>query len=92
MKRGGAGTVTAVANVAAALKESGVPLIADGGLATALEARGYSLHPRLWSAGVFLEQPEAVEALRREMDAGLASKNARLDTLGIDGYLDSMGK
>jgi homocysteine S-methyltransferase len=42
------------------------PLIVDGGLATALEARGLVLHPRLWSAGVFLERPEAVEKLHRD--------------------------
>jgi homocysteine S-methyltransferase len=42
------------------------PLIVDGGLATALEARGHALHPRLWSAGVFLERPEVVEALHAE--------------------------
>jgi homocysteine S-methyltransferase len=47
------------------------PLIVDGGLATALEARGHDLHPRLWSAGVVLERPEAVEALHREyLEAG----------------------
>lgn len=42
------------------------PLIVDGGLATALEARGHALHPRLWSAGVFLDRPEAVERLHRD--------------------------
>lgn len=42
------------------------PLIVDGGLATALEARGHTLHPRLWSAGVFIERPEAVERLHRD--------------------------
>jgi homocysteine S-methyltransferase len=47
------------------------PLIVDGGLATALEARGHDLHPRLWSAGVALERPDAVEALHREyLEAG----------------------
>jgi len=39
------------------------PWIVDGGLATALEAMGYELHPQLWSAGVFLEHPDAVERL-----------------------------
>jgi len=39
------------------------PLIVDGGLATGLEELGYVLHPRLWSAGVFLEAPQAVEEL-----------------------------
>jgi len=43
----------------------GRPRIVDGGLATGLEQLGYRLHPRLWSAGPFLERPEAVEALHR---------------------------
>jgi homocysteine S-methyltransferase len=47
------------------------PLIADGGLATGLEERGIRLHPTLWSAGVFLEQPEAIERLHRDfVEAG----------------------
>ena len=39
------------------------PLIVDGGLATGLEELGHELHPRLWSAGVFLEAPQSVEEL-----------------------------
>ena len=39
------------------------PLILDGGLATSLEERGHRLHPRLWSAGVFISEPQAVEEL-----------------------------
>lgn len=39
------------------------PWIVDGGLASELEASGYELHPELWSAGVFLEHPDAVERL-----------------------------
>jgi len=39
------------------------PLIVDGGLATGLEELGHELHPRLWSAGVFLETPQSVEEL-----------------------------
>ncbi len=39
------------------------PLIVDGGLATGLEELGHELHPRLWSAGVFLEAPQFVEEL-----------------------------
>ena len=47
------------------------PWIVDGGLATELEARGYVLHPRLWSAGVFLEHPDAVAAVHRDyLEAG----------------------
>jgi len=46
-------------------------LIADGGLATALERAGERLDPRLWSAGVFLARPRAVEDLHRAyLDAG----------------------
>ena len=41
------------------------PRIVDGGLATGLESLGHELHPRLWSAGLFLERPDAVEALHR---------------------------
>ena len=43
------------------LRGRGGPWIVDGGLATALESAGYELHPELWSAGVFLEHPDAVE-------------------------------
>lgn len=43
------------------LGSSGEPWIVDGGLATTLESMGYTLHPQLWSAGVFVERPDAVE-------------------------------
>jgi homocysteine S-methyltransferase len=47
------------------------PWILDGGLATALEDRGYDLHPDLWSGGVFLERPEAVAEVHRSyLEAG----------------------
>ena len=47
------------------------PLLIDGGLATALEARGHTLHRELWSGGVFLENPGAVESVHREfLEAG----------------------
>ena len=47
------------------------PLIVDGGLATGLEELGHELHPRLWSAGVFLDSPHAVEELHGAyLDAG----------------------
>jgi homocysteine S-methyltransferase len=43
----------------------------DGGLATALEEQGHVLHPWLWSAGVFLEDPQAVEDVHLAyLDAG----------------------
>lgn len=47
------------------------PKIIDGGLATELEAAGHALHPRLWSAGVFLNNPAAVEQVHaRYLHAG----------------------
>jgi homocysteine S-methyltransferase len=39
------------------------PLILDGGLATELERRGFDVSGTLWSAGVLLEAPEAIEQL-----------------------------
>lgn len=39
------------------------PTIIDGGLATALEARGHDLSDRLWSARVLLTEPAAIEAV-----------------------------
>lgn len=72
------------------------PWILDGGLATELEAQGHTLHPRLWSAGVFLEKPEAVAALHREyIEAGAeiltgASYQMSLDGLAQEG-LDHAG-
>jgi homocysteine S-methyltransferase len=37
------------------------PTILDGGLATELEARGYDLSDRLWSARLLLDDPAAIE-------------------------------
>lgn len=45
-------------------------MLLDGGLATALEARGQDLHDPLWSARVLLEAPDAVRAVH---DAYLAA-------------------
>jgi homocysteine S-methyltransferase len=39
--------------------------ILDGGLATELEARGFDLSDRLWSARVLVEAPDAIEAIHR---------------------------
>jgi homocysteine S-methyltransferase len=36
------------------------PIILDGGLATELEARGYNLSDRLWSARLLVDAPEAI--------------------------------
>jgi homocysteine S-methyltransferase len=40
-------------------------LIADGGLATALEARGHDLSDALWSARLLLDAPEEITAVHR---------------------------
>ena len=69
-----------------------MPLIVDGGLATSLEARGYVLHPTLWSAGVFLEDPGAIEDLHvsfLEAGAGIlisASYQMSFDGLSREGF------
>jgi homocysteine S-methyltransferase len=39
--------------------------ILDGGLATELEAQGFDLSDRLWSARVLVEAPSAIEAVHR---------------------------
>ncbi len=41
-------------------------LVLDGGLATALEARGCDLDDDLWSARVLLEEPETVREVHRD--------------------------
>ncbi|HSM02974.1 MAG TPA: homocysteine S-methyltransferase [Longimicrobiales bacterium] len=47
------------------------PLILDGGLATALEARGFDLDDPLWSARVLVEAPDAVRQVHRDfLEAG----------------------
>ena len=42
------------------------PLIADGALATELEARGCDLNDPLWSAKVLLESPHLIEEVHRD--------------------------
>ncbi len=44
----------------------GSPLIADGGLATALEARGHRLDARLWSAELLVSNPDAIRDIHAE--------------------------
>ena len=44
----------------------GRPLIADGGLATALEARGHRLDTRLWSAELLVSNPDAIRRTHAE--------------------------
>ena len=41
-------------------------LVLDGGLATALEARGHVLNDDLWSAKVILEDPDAIAEVHRD--------------------------
>jgi homocysteine S-methyltransferase len=44
-------------------------VVLDGGLATVLEARGHDLTSDLWSAGLLVDQPDAVIAAHREFFA-----------------------
>lgn len=44
----------------------GVPIVTDGGLATALEAAGHRLDTRLWSAEFLASNPEAIRAVHRD--------------------------
>jgi len=41
-------------------------IILDGGLATALEDRGYDLNDPLWSAKILLEAPDAIRDLHHD--------------------------
>ena len=46
-------------------------VILDGGLATALEQRGFDLNDALWSARLLLEEPEAIRRIHLDyLDAG----------------------
>jgi homocysteine S-methyltransferase len=45
--------------IAGFVKRQGI-IVLDGGLATALEARGYHLDDELWSAKILLEAPDAI--------------------------------
>ena len=38
-------------------------VVLDGGLATELEARGFDLSDRLWSARLLVTDPEAIEGV-----------------------------
>jgi len=51
--------------------ESRAFALLDGGLATELEARGFQLNDRLWSARALLDAPERIAAIHRDyLDAG----------------------
>lgn len=43
--------------------DDGRVVVLDGGLATELEARGFDLSDRLWSARILLTHPDAIEAV-----------------------------
>ncbi|MEM7587847.1 MAG: homocysteine S-methyltransferase [Acidobacteriota bacterium] len=66
-------------------------LVLDGGLATALEARGFDLDDPLWSARLLLEDPAALEQLHFDyLEAGAdclisASYQASFEGLGRRG-------
>lgn len=47
----------------ASIAAGSTPTIIDGGLATALEARGHDLSDRLWSARLLLTEPAAIESV-----------------------------
>ena len=61
-----------LSSLSAAL-ESGRTLIADGALATELEARGCNLDDPLWSAKVLLEQPGLIRDVHRDYFAAGAN-------------------
>lgn len=52
--------------LSALLEPGQQPLIADGALATELEARGCNLDDPLWSAKVLLERPELIRDVHRD--------------------------
>jgi homocysteine S-methyltransferase len=57
--------------VLAPFLENGAALVLDGGLATELEARGFDLRHRLWSARLLRDAPSAiVEVHRAYLEAG----------------------
>ncbi|BCW74855.1 homocysteine S-methyltransferase [Arthrobacter sp. NicSoilB11] len=55
------------------LLDAGAGLVADGALATELEARGCDLNDALWSAKVLLEQPELIRDVHRDYFAAGAN-------------------
>ena len=72
-------------------------VILDGGLATALEARGFDLNDELWSARVLLDDPLAIREVHTDfLFAGAdcitsASYQASLMGFKKQGYDDSQG-
>lgn len=70
---------------------AGGTLVLDGGLATEVERRGFSIDGVLWSARALLERPDIIEAIHTDyLDAGAdvvstATYQAALSLLGHDG-------
>jgi len=79
------------------LAEQGV-LVLDGGLATALEARGCDLADELWSAKILLEDPDLIRAVHLDyLRAGAdcitsSSYQATLPGFRNRGLSDEMGR
>ena len=64
-------------------------VILDGGLSTALEARGYVLDRRLWSAALLRDAPDAVGAVHRAyLDAGADVITTASYQASIPGFME----
>ena len=64
------------------------PLILDGGLATELEARGYDLKHRLWSAKLLMDAPGAIrEAHLAYLRAGAGCIISASYQASVDGFM-----
>ena len=78
------------ADVLAPFLVGGGALILDGGLATELEARGFDLNHRLWSARLLQEAPEAIGAVHRAyLEAGADCIVSASYQATIDGFKDA---
>ena len=64
------------------------PLVLDGGLASELEARGFPLNDRLWSARAIVDAPALLAAIHRDyLDAGADVVTTATYQATIPGYL-----
>lgn len=78
---------TAPGNPLAGILARQSSVLLDGGLATTLEARGHSLHPRLWSAGVLLDAPEAIRDVHEEfLEAGADCISTATYQASLEGF------
>lgn len=65
----------------------GSALIADGGLATELQARGNDLSDALWSARLLVDAPEEIQAAHRAFfRAGAAIATTASYQASFDGF------